>query len=100
VSDSPLFDNLANHSATFPYNDLSKMHLTTTFLVLIGTVSALNVTSLVKSNSRIAVPAEFRRPNGAADIDLDELLSERITKRKAMTYCADQDSTDGVSRSP
>lgn len=72
------------------------MQLATTLLALLGTASAFEVTSTVANNSRVAVPATDRKPKGAADIDLDDLLSERITKRKAMTYCADQDSTDGM----
>lgn len=78
------------------HSHFPKMQFTTALLALLGTASALEITSPVANNSRIAVPARSRMPKGAADVDLDELLSERITKRKAMTYCADQDSTDGM----
>jgi hypothetical protein len=66
-----------------------------TLLSLVGATGALSLSSPAPiNNTRIAfaaIPALM----GSADIDLDELGSEGLAKRKAMTYCANQQSAPG-----
>ena len=72
------------------------MHHSTLLFVLFGTVNAFQVNSVASLNTTTSLMAASGRPNGAANIDFEELVAERITKRKAMTYCANQDSVNGM----
>jgi hypothetical protein len=72
------------------------MHPATVFLTLFGTASALQASSVASSNNTISSIITSGHPDGAVNIDLEDLAAERITKRKAMTYCANQESTSGM----
>jgi hypothetical protein len=73
------------------------MHLST----LLSLVSATGVWGLSNpapiNSTRIAFADVIPALMGSADIDLDELGSEGLAKRKAITYCANQQSTAGES---
>ncbi|KAK6001644.1 hypothetical protein QM012_002134 [Aureobasidium pullulans] len=71
------------------------MHPSTLLFALFGTAIASESNSAASLNTTTSLVAAFGRPDGAANIDLEGLVAERITKRKAMTYCANQDSTNG-----
>jgi hypothetical protein len=76
---------------------LKTMHLPT-LLPLITATAALGSSSPAPvNNTRIAVTSLVSALMGSADIDLDELGSEGLAKRKAMTYCANRQSTPGES---
>ena len=71
------------------------MHLPTLLSLVTVTGTLGFPDSAPANNTRLIDLAAFSAPIGNADINLDELAKEEITKRTAMTYCANQQSTSG-----
>jgi hypothetical protein len=74
------------------------MHLQPTLFALLGAASAMHAASAEAQDNTIAALSAYQYPKGTADIDLDDLAAEGIIKRKAITYCANQQYANGTSR--
>lgn len=68
------------------------MHVSV-LLALLGAASTLGAKDFTPENNLLAERDGLAKPQGWAIIDLDDLAAEGLQKRKAMTYCANQDST-------
>lgn len=70
------------------------MHFTS-LLALIGATHAMQLEARNSSSIAVDVAGTSSELSGWADIDLVGMAAEGLTKRKAMTYCANSNSVTG-----